>query len=184
MFWMTEDVMLYSGIEAFQTGFVETLAGPSALPPGQSVAILVVACWMAWIDARQGVIPDLVLGVLVGLAAARLSLFGGAALFGGLGVGLVGLLALRGLGLIARCGGMTPLGEGDVRLIASGTVLLGLPGATVLLVVAVLLLGGQGLARSLAAGRPWRHALTDPVRMGPHLAAGLVVASLVPALRW
>jgi ABC-type spermidine/putrescine transport system permease subunit II len=53
-----------------------------------------------------------------------------------------------------------------------------------MLVVASGLLAAQGLGRARLAGRPLSDALVMPMRMGPHLATGLAVATLSAVLRW
>lgn len=176
-------------LDAVREGFLQALGGPAALMPAEVAVVLVAVAWAAWIDARLGLIPDLVVGTLAGLALAKLVPFGAAAAVGGAAVGVAVILMLRGIGWSAdqvarRAGlapeGILPLGVGDQRLLAVATVLLGANGlATALTVAAVLLaLDVARRERSVAA------ALLRGTRLGPHLAAGIACASCFAALRW
>lgn len=169
---------------AAQLGVAETLAGPAALPPGELAVVAVAAAWIGWVDRRHGVIPDLALGLLAGLAAARLAPLGAGTLAGAVAVGAAVLAALSLLGWLAARVGVAPLGAGDVRLLAAVTVLLGLPGLTVTLALGGALLAIDGVRRVQAVGRPLTDALMLPIRMGPHLALGLMGAATAAAMRW
>lgn len=181
---MTAAGLLDGLAEALRLGLSETLAGPEAVPPGELAAVCVAAAWIAWVDRRHGIIPDLALGLLAGLAAARLAPFGGGAVAGGAAVGLAVLGVLHALSRIASRAGLVPLGAGDARFIAAVTVFLGLSGLVVTLAVSAALLAADSLRRVRAAGRPLVDALAIPIRMGPHLALGFLGAVSAAAVRW
>lgn len=180
---------------AAHSGLLETLVGPAALLPAQLAVVAAAACWIGWVDLRHGIIPDLALGVLVGIALARLAPFGASAMVGGVLVGVCTIAVLtvlshaadglnRAFGVRAGDWGPGRLGSGDARFIAACTMLLGMQGTVIVLAVAAVLVAGHAGARVRYAGRPLRDALSLPVRLGPHLGCGLVLATGIAALRW
>lgn len=184
-----------SVFDMFLSGAWETMLGPSALLPAQLAVVAVAACWIAWVDLHHGIIPDLGVGVVLGIALARLAPFGASAMVGGALVGactVAGLTVIShaaaglnwALGAQARDGGAGRLGSGDVRFVAACTMLLGVQGTATALVVTALLVAGHTGAQMRYAGRPLREALLLPVRLGPHLGCGLVFATAIAALRW
>jgi leader peptidase (prepilin peptidase) / N-methyltransferase len=142
---------------------------PSSLPALAALAGTLVA---AVVDARTGLIPDALtrttalaaLGCAVANGSVPLAC-GGAYTVGG---------ALLALHLLTRGRG---LGLGDVKLGTAIGVGLG-PGAGLVALGGAFVLGGAYASWLLLARRARRG---DAVRFGPFLAAGTLVAALMPA---
>ncbi|WAJ27828.1 prepilin peptidase [Antarcticirhabdus aurantiaca] len=153
--------------------------GP-ATPPLLLALFLCLLLWAALSDAQRGIIPNACNAAIAALGLLAAVLPGGVPLLASrlLDAGLVGglLLALRALHRRRR--GTVGLGLGDVKLLAAGTLWLGLSGlflALLLACVAALL----QVAVLRVAGRPVGRATR--LRFGPHLALGLAVVLVLDA---
>jgi len=130
---------------------------------------------LAWIDIRDGIIPNWINLAIVGLGFANALLMGGspaglAALGEGAVVGIVFWLLRRLYFSLRKLQG---LGLGDVKFIAAAGVWVGIAGLPVLLLIATITaLACAGLMQ--LAGR----SLTKQTSMsfGPFLAVGLFFA--------
>jgi leader peptidase (prepilin peptidase) / N-methyltransferase len=138
---------------------------------------------LAWIDLRRGILPDwLNLAIaVIGLAKAML-LDGWASAFSagceGIAVGAIVFL-LRQLYFMFRK--FQGLGLGDVKLLASSGVWIGVAGVPIQLLVASLTaLAAAGVMQ--IAGRTVTRQTSLP--FGPFLALGLLVTLAVQHHRW
>ncbi len=130
---------------------------------------------LAWIDIRDGIIPDWINLAIAGLGFANALLIGGSpaaleALGEGAVVGVVFWLLRRLYFSLRKIQG---LGLGDVKFLAAAGVWIGIAGLPVLLLIAtVTALACAGLMQ--LAGR----SLTKQTSMsfGPFLAVGLLFA--------
>jgi prepilin signal peptidase PulO-like enzyme (type II secretory pathway) len=134
-------------------------------------AVLAGALVAAIVDVRTGLIPDTLTRTtaLVALVCATASggvslAFGGAYAVGG---------ALLALHLLTRGSG---LGLGDVKLGTAIGIGFG-PGAGLVALGAAFVLGGAYASWLLATHRAHRG---DAIRFGPFLAAGTLVAAMLP----
>lgn len=187
--------MVHQFVVAVYLGLWDALTGPTAVLPSHLAVVVVAAAWIGWVDLQHGIIPDLALGVLVGIALARLAPFGASAMMGGVMVGVCTVAGLTALSHVASAvnsvlrvqggdGRIGHLGSGDIRFVAACTMLLGMQGTAIVLAVTAVLVAGHAGAQMRYAGRPLRDALLLPVRLGPHLGCGLVLATAIAALRW
>jgi leader peptidase (prepilin peptidase) / N-methyltransferase len=138
---------------------------------------------LAWIDLRRGILPDwLNLAIaVIGLAKAML-LDGWAAAFSagceGIAIGAIVLLLRRLYFMFRKFQG---LGLGDVKLLASSGVWIGIAGVPMQLLVASLTaLAAAGVMQ--LAGRTMTRQTSLP--FGPFLALGLLVTLAVQHNRW
>jgi leader peptidase (prepilin peptidase)/N-methyltransferase len=142
-----------------------------------SFGLLCLLCAiLAWIDIREGIIPDWLNLTIAGLGLVKIMLTGdlSAALQAiGEGIAVGGIFwLLRRLYFSFR--GIQGLGLGDVKFLAAAGIWVGIAGiAPVLLVAAITALACAGVMQ--LSGR----ALTAQTSLsfGPFLAAGLVLTS-------
>lgn len=140
-------------------------AGPARLDWLAGPGLAVVACWIAWRDARDFIIPDGASASLAALALGVQFAAGGAA---GTGWSLVAGLACGAALLAVREGfyrlrGHDGLGFGDVKLAAASGILVGVGGFSLALFAACL----AGVAVALLRGR---EARGDRMPLGALLA--------------
>lgn len=142
-----------------------------------SFGLLCVLCAvLAWIDIREGIIPDWLNLAIAGLAFARILLIADflaavEAVGEGIAIGAVFWL-LRRLYFAYR--GIQGLGLGDVKFLAAAGIWVGVAGIPmVLLVATITALACAGVAQ--LSGR----ALTAQTSLsfGPFLAGGLLLTS-------
>jgi leader peptidase (prepilin peptidase)/N-methyltransferase len=138
---------------------------------------------LAWIDLRRGILPDwLNLAIaVIGLAKAMLLDGWASALSaGGEGIAIGAIvLVLRRLYFVLRK--FQGLGLGDVKLLASSGVWIGVAGVPIQLLVASLAaLAAAGVMQ--LAGRTMTRQTSVP--FGPFLLLGLLVTLAVQHNRW
>lgn len=150
-------------------------------PDGRMTVLLLfgllglLSALLAWIDIRDGIIPDWINLAIAGLGLANALLIGGSpaaleALGEGAVVGVVFWLLRRLYFSLRKVQG---LGLGDVKFLAAAGVWIGITGLPVLLLIATITaLVCAGLMQ--LAGR----SLTKQTSMafGPFLAVGLLFA--------
>lgn len=141
--------------------------------------LLGCACLLlAWIDFREGIIPD-----WLNLAIAVLGLIRGASIGGWPFVAeavveavLVGAVIWLLRWLYFRLRKRQGLGLGDVKLLASSTLWIGMAGVPIQLLVAALTALSAALLVHVAGTRMTRHTALP---FGPFLAFALLVAILL-----
>jgi leader peptidase (prepilin peptidase) / N-methyltransferase len=130
---------------------------------------------LAWIDIRDGIIPDWMNLAIAGLGLANTIMIGGSpagleAIGEGVAIGAVFWLLRRLYFALRKVQG---LGLGDVKFLAAAGLWVGIAGLPMLLLIATMTaLGFAGIMQ--LAGRP----LTARTSMsfGPFLAVGLLFA--------
>lgn len=146
--------------------------------------LLGLACLLlAWIDFRQGIIPDWLNLAIAALGAMHAAALGGLAFLAeaSLEALIIGgaVWLLRRLYFMLR--GVQGLGLGDVKLLAASALWVGAAGipmqllvssVTALLAAAGLQLGGQAMTRQTA------------LPFGPFLALGLLVTLALQQAGW
>lgn len=139
-----------------------------------SVALVAVLAAICAIDARFGIIPDTLVGVLAvcGLAAVwLLDLDEIVYRLAEVAIVAIAVVAFRSIYRWVR--GYDGLGLGDVKFLAAATVWIGLRSLPALLLIAVVsALACAFLLRSARYEVDGRHAIP----FGPHLAVGLWLA--------
>jgi leader peptidase (prepilin peptidase)/N-methyltransferase len=142
------------------------------------VPLLLASLLLAWIDLRQGIIPNwlnlaIALGGLVRAAALEGAV--GALVAGSEGI-VVGALVWLLRWLYFRWRNLQGLGLGDVKLLAASGVWIGLAGVPLQLLVASLsALAAAGVLK--LAGRSMTRRTALP--FGPFLALGLLSTLLL-----
>lgn len=144
-----------------------------------SAALAGVLALLAAIDARDGVLPDvLTLPLLAAGLALMASREGGAPLAHVMGA-VAGYVAFAGLALIyRRHRGVAGLGMGDAKLFAAAGAWLGWTG------LPLVALSASALALAFVAGKAVlgeRVTGSSRLAFGPHLAAGLWLVWIVRA---
>lgn len=139
-----------------------------------NVALVTVLAAICAIDARFGIIPDTLVGVLAvcGLIAVRL--LDTDEIVHRLAEVVIVAAAILGFRTIYRwIRGYDGLGLGDVKFLAAATIWIGLRSLPALLLIAVVsALASAFLLRSVRYEVDGRHAIP----FGPHLAIGLWLA--------
>ncbi|MET0219623.1 MAG: A24 family peptidase [Bradyrhizobium sp.] len=140
------------------------------------LTMLGCACLLlAWIDFRQGIIPDwlnlaiAVLGVIRGASIGGWPLAAELVVEGALIGGVIWLLRW----LYFRLRKVQGLGLGDVKLLAASAIWIGVAGVPVQLLVAALSALTVALGLHFVGNRMTRHTALP---FGPFLALGLLVA--------
>jgi leader peptidase (prepilin peptidase) / N-methyltransferase len=133
---------------------------------------------LAWIDFRQGIIPD-----WLNLGIALLGIVRGASIGGWPFVAevvveaiLVGVVIWLLRWIYFRLRRRQGLGLGDVKLLAASTLWIGMVGVPVQLLIAALTALAAALLLHVAGTRMTRHTALP---FGPFLALGLMVAILL-----
>jgi leader peptidase (prepilin peptidase) / N-methyltransferase len=133
---------------------------------------------LAWIDLREGIIPD-----WLNLGIALLGIIRGASIGGWPFVAevvveavLVGVVIWLLRWIYFRLRSRQGLGLGDVKLLAASTLWIGMVGVPVQLLVAALTALAAALLLHVAGNRMTRHTALP---FGPFLAFGLMVAILL-----
>jgi leader peptidase (prepilin peptidase) / N-methyltransferase len=151
----------------------------SAMIPLLCLILLGCACLhLAWIDFRQGIIPDWLNLAIAILGAIRAAAIGGWALAaevvveGALIGGVIWLLRW----LYFRLRRVQGLGLGDVKLLAASAIWIGIEGVPVQLLIAALSALAAALVLHLVGTRMTRHTALS---FGPFLALGLLAAILL-----
>ncbi|GEC17217.1 prepilin peptidase [Nitrobacter winogradskyi] len=139
-----------------------------------SLILLGLACiWLAWIDLRDGIIPDWLNLLIAATGVVRIAALAGlasavAALCEGVVIGAMVWL-LRWLYYNWRK--VQGLGLGDVKLLAASAVWIGVVGVPIqLLIASVTALAAAGLMQLSKQPVTWLTALP----FGPFLAVGLL----------
>jgi leader peptidase (prepilin peptidase)/N-methyltransferase len=156
-----------------------TLSVQPAMIPLLCLMMLGCACLLlAWIDFRQGIIPDWLNLAIAILGVIRVAAIGGWPLVAELVVeaALVGGAIWLLRWLYFRLRKTQGLGLGDVKLLAASAIWIGLAGIPVQLLVAALSALAVALALHLLGARMTRHTALP---FGPFLALGLLVAILL-----
>jgi leader peptidase (prepilin peptidase)/N-methyltransferase len=138
--------------------------------------LLGCACLLlAWIDFRQGIIPDWLNLSIALLGAIRAASIGGWPLAAEVIVegALIGAVIWLLRWLYFRLRRVQGLGLGDVKLLAASTIWIGMEGVPVQLLIAALSALAVALALHLAGARMTRHTALP---FGPFLALGLLIA--------
>jgi leader peptidase (prepilin peptidase)/N-methyltransferase len=140
-----------------------------------SLTTLSCACLLlAWIDLRQGIIPDWLNLAIAILGAVRAASIGGWPLAAELVVEgvLIGasIWLLRWLYFQLRK--VQGLGLGDVKLLAASAIWVGMAGVPVQLLIAALSALAAALVLHLVGNRMTRHTALP---FGPFLALGLLI---------
>jgi leader peptidase (prepilin peptidase) / N-methyltransferase len=143
------------------------------------LVLLCCACLLlAWIDFRQGIIPD-----WLNLGIALLGITRGASIGGWPFVAeaiveavLIGAVVWLLRWIYFRLRNRQGLGLGDVKLLASSTLWIGMVGVPVQLLVAALTALAAALALHFAGAKVTRQTALP---FGPFLAFGLIVAILL-----
>jgi leader peptidase (prepilin peptidase)/N-methyltransferase len=143
------------------------------------LVMLSCACLLlAWIDFRQGIIPD-----WLNLGIALLGIIRGASIGGWPFVAeaivealLVGAVVWLLRWIYFRLRNRQGLGLGDVKLLAASTLWIGMVGIPVQLVIAALSALAAALALHVAGTKMTRHTALP---FGPFLAFGLMAAILL-----
>jgi leader peptidase (prepilin peptidase)/N-methyltransferase len=133
---------------------------------------------LAWIDFRQGIIPDwLNLGIAL-LGIIRAASIGGWPFVAEAVVeaALVGVVIWLLRWIYFRLRNRQGLGLGDVKLLAASTLWIGIAGVPLQLLIAALTALAAALALHVAGTRMTRHTALP---FGPFLAFGLMVAILL-----
>lgn len=141
--------------------------------------LLGCACLLlAWIDFRQGIIPDWLNLSIALLGAIRAASIGGWPLTAEVIVegALIGAVIWLLRWLYFRMRRVQGLGLGDVKLLAASTVWIGMEGVPVQLLIAALTALAAALVLHLAGAQMTRHTALP---FGPFLALGLLVAILL-----
>lgn len=138
--------------------------------------LCVLCAVLAWIDIRDGIIPDWLNLAIAALGLVKIIAAGDpAATIEALGEGAIIGLAfwlLRRLYFVAR--GIQGLGLGDVKFLAAAGVWVGLAGIPFVLLIATLTaLACAGVMQLSGRALTGRTSLS----FGPFLAAGLLVTS-------
>jgi leader peptidase (prepilin peptidase)/N-methyltransferase len=137
---------------------------------------LICACvLLAWIDFRQGIIPDRLNLAIAILGAIRAAAIGGWPLLAELVVEgvLIGAVIWLLRWLYFRLRKFQGLGLGDVKLLAASAIWLGMAGVPVQLLIAALSALAAALLLHLSGNRLTRHTALP---FGPFLALGLLAA--------
>jgi leader peptidase (prepilin peptidase)/N-methyltransferase len=141
-----------------------------------SLILLCLACvWLAWVDLRDGIIPDWLNLTVAAAGAVQMAALAGweqsaVAFCEGVVVGIVVWL-LRWL--YFRWRKVQGLGLGDVKLLAASAVWIGVAGVSMQLLIASLIaLASAGLMQ--LSSRPVTRQTALP--FGPFLAFGLLAA--------
>jgi leader peptidase (prepilin peptidase)/N-methyltransferase len=144
-----------------------------------SLILLGLACvWLAWIDLREGIIPDWLNLLIAAIGLVRMAALAGwapavAMLCEGVVIGAMVWL-LRWLYFKWRK--FQGLGLGDVKLLAASAVWIGVVGIPIqLLIASVTALAAAGLMR--LSKQPVTRLTALP--FGPFLAFGLLAAILL-----
>jgi len=143
------------------------------------LVMLSCACLLlAWIDFRQGIIPD-----WLNLGIALLGIIRGASIGGWPFVAeaiveavLVGAVVWLLRWIYFRLRNRQGLGLGDVKLLAASTLWIGMVGIPVQLLIAALSALAAALALHVAGTKMTRHTALP---FGPFLAFGLMAAILL-----
>jgi len=151
-------------------------------PSGMLVVLFGLLCLLnvilAWIDIRQGIIPDWLNLTIAGLGLSTALLIGGPwagleAACEGAAIGVIFFLLRRLYFAFRKAEG---LGLGDVKFLAAAGIWVGIAGLPVLLLVATLTaLICAGLMQ--LAGR--RLTRQTSLSFGPFLAIGLLLTSVL-----
>jgi len=147
--------------------------------PFVCLVLLGCAClWLAWIDFREGIIPDWLNLAIAVVGAIRATAIGGWPLAAEVIVegALIGAVIWLLRWLYFRVRRVQGLGLGDVKLLVASTVWIGMAGVPVQLLIASLSALAAALLLHLAGSRMTRQT-TLP--FGPFLALGLLVAILL-----
>jgi leader peptidase (prepilin peptidase)/N-methyltransferase len=129
---------------------------------------------LAWIDVRQGIIPDWLNLAIAGLGVAGVAMLGGwmaaySASLEGLVIGAAVWLFRRLYFAVRQFQG---LGLGDVKLLAASGIWIGIAGVPMQLLVAALTALAAAGAMQLAGQTVTRQTALP---FGPFLALGLII---------
>jgi leader peptidase (prepilin peptidase) / N-methyltransferase len=141
--------------------------------------LLGCACLLlAWIDFRQGIIPDWLNLAIALLGVIRVAAIGGWPLVAEVVVegALIGAVIWLLRWLYFRLRKVQGLGLGDVKLLAASAIWIGMAGVPVQLLIAALSALAAALVLHLAGTRMTRHTALP---FGPFLALGLLIAILL-----
>jgi leader peptidase (prepilin peptidase)/N-methyltransferase len=145
------------------------------------ICLLLLGCvclLLAWIDFREGIIPDWLNLAIAIVGMIRAGAIGGWPLVAEMIAegALIGAVIWLLRWLYFRLRGVQGLGLGDVKLLAASTVWIGMEGVPVQLLIAALSALLAALLLHVAGSRMTRHTALP---FGPFLAFGLIAAILL-----
>jgi leader peptidase (prepilin peptidase)/N-methyltransferase len=145
------------------------------------VCLLLLGCaclLLAWIDFREGIIPDWLNLAIAIVGMIRAGAIGGWPLVAEMIAegALIGAVIWLLRWLYFRLRRVQGLGLGDVKLLAASTVWIGMEGVPVQLLIAALSALLAALLLHVAGSRMTRHTALP---FGPFLALGLIAAILL-----
>lgn len=145
------------------------------------ICLLLLGCvclLLAWIDFREGIIPDWLNLAIAIVGMIRAGAIGGWPLVAEMIAegALIGAVIWLLRWLYFRLRGVQGLGLGDVKLLAASTVWIGMEGVPVQLLIAALSALLAALLLHVAGSRMTRHTALP---FGPFLALGLIAAILL-----
>jgi leader peptidase (prepilin peptidase)/N-methyltransferase len=145
------------------------------------VCLLLLGCaclLLAWIDFREGIIPDWLNLAIAIVGMIRAGAIGGWPLVAEMIAegALIGAVIWLLRWLYFRLRRVQGLGLGDVKLLAASTVWIGIEGVPVQLLIAALSALLAALLLHVAGSRMTRHTALP---FGPFLALGLIAAILL-----